>query len=275
MSIGPATVVVRDGAVGLIDFEAANVSPLAAEIATDHARLLATTAAIAGDERALRAARSVARCRGHHGALPYLQSAAIGPSLRRSLKLAEVDLDQLRKDATELAGVEPPHLAKLRRVTWGTAIQLALLMLAASTIIGALSGVDIDQMRSSLQDAEWAWIVFGFCDRTDAAAEPVDLDDRLGGCRTALRAGVRDAAGDQLHEPGAAIQLRAHGGQHPVLPAAGRAAGRGGHFGSDRLVRRHHPPGDPAGAAADLLAVRSSRSISTFRPKAPRSSPSS
>ena len=67
--------------------------------------------------------------------MPYLQSAAIGPRLRRSLKLAEVDLDQLRKDATELAGAEPPHLAKLRRVTWGTAIQLALLMLAASTII--------------------------------------------------------------------------------------------------------------------------------------------
>ena len=35
--------------VGLIDFEAASVSPSSAEIATDHARLLATTAAIAGD----------------------------------------------------------------------------------------------------------------------------------------------------------------------------------------------------------------------------------
>jgi uncharacterized membrane protein YbhN (UPF0104 family)/tRNA A-37 threonylcarbamoyl transferase component Bud32 len=162
LRVGPSTVVIRDGAVGLIDFEAGSVAPSSAEIATDHARLLATTAAIAGDERALRAAHASLGAEGIAALLPYLQSAAIGPSLRRSLKLAEVDLDQLRKDATELAGVEPPHLAKLRRVTWGTAIQLALLILAASTIIGALSGVDIDQMRSSLQDAEWAWIVFGF-----------------------------------------------------------------------------------------------------------------
>ncbi len=94
--------------------------------------------------------------------LPYLQAAAIGTTLRRQLKTAEVDLNKLRQDATELAGAEPPQLAKLRRVTWGSMIQLALLVLATTTVIGAVSGVDVDQLRESLQDATWAWIALGF-----------------------------------------------------------------------------------------------------------------
>ncbi len=160
--IGPRTVVVRDGVVGLIDFEAASVAPSEEQIATDHARLLATTAALTTPERALQAAHQSLGPDGITTLLPYLQAAAIGTTLRRQLKTAEVDLNKLREDATELVGAEPPQLAKLRRVTWGSMIQLALLVLATTTVIGAVSGVDVDQLRESLQDATWAWIALGF-----------------------------------------------------------------------------------------------------------------
>ncbi len=162
MRVGPNTVVVHDDEIGLIDFEAANVSPSPDQIATDHARLLTTTALIAGPERALAASSRALGADGVTALLPYLQPAAIGLTLRRSLKAADVDLEQLRKDATELVGAEPPQLAKLRRVTWGSLIQVALLILATTTVIGAISGVDIDQLRASLQGAVWAWIVVGF-----------------------------------------------------------------------------------------------------------------
>ena len=70
--------VVRDGVVGLIDFEAASVAPSEEQIATDHARLLATTAALTTPERALQAAHHSLGAEGITALLPYLQAAAIG-----------------------------------------------------------------------------------------------------------------------------------------------------------------------------------------------------
>ena len=58
-------------------------------------------------------------------------------------------------------GVEAPQLVRLRRVTWWTAAQLGLLALAVSTVVGALSGLDYEELGSILQDASWGWIAFG------------------------------------------------------------------------------------------------------------------
>ena len=91
-----------------------------------------------------------------------MQPAAFGPPLRRALKAAEVEVDDLRAATAEAAGVEPPQLVRIRRVTWGTLIQLALVVLAVSTLIGAASGLDYGELQSALDNALWGWVALGF-----------------------------------------------------------------------------------------------------------------
>ena len=91
-----------------------------------------------------------------------MQPAAFGPPLRRALKAAEVDVDDLRAATAEAAGVDPPQLVRIRRLTWGTAIQLALVVLAVTTLIGAASGLDYGELQSTLDDALWGWVALGF-----------------------------------------------------------------------------------------------------------------
>ncbi len=90
--------------------------------------------------------------------VPYLQAAAFSTSLRRRLKAASLDVDELREQAAAAVGIEPPEAVKLRRVTKWAVVQMALLVLAAYTIIDAASGVDWERSASTVADASWAWI---------------------------------------------------------------------------------------------------------------------
>ena len=94
--------------------------------------------------------------------LPYLQQAAFGQPLRRALKAAGIDVDDLREAAAAAAGTEPPELAKLRRVTWEyAASRSGLLALAAIAVLSFVGGVDFDQFKQALRDASWGWIAAG------------------------------------------------------------------------------------------------------------------
>jgi uncharacterized membrane protein YbhN (UPF0104 family) len=59
------------------------------------------------------------------------------------------------------AGVETPEPVQLRRVTWWSAVQLALLALASYTIVEAAAGVDWGEVWTSVRDASWGWLVAG------------------------------------------------------------------------------------------------------------------
>jgi glycosyltransferase 2 family protein len=67
----------------------------------------------------------------------------------------------LRKRAADLTGVEQPVLARLRRITVGTVVQLGLLVLAAAAIIAAAGNVDFDELQKDLEDAAWGWALAG------------------------------------------------------------------------------------------------------------------
>jgi uncharacterized protein (TIRG00374 family) len=162
LEIDPQTIVLAEGRVGFADFGGATVAPDAHQLATDRAQLLMTTACLVGTERALATAVSALGQDRVASLLPYLQSAASSPSLRRALKEADVDVDDLRKEAAETIGVEPPELVKLRRVTPWSAVQIALLALAAYTIVNAAEGVDWGEVRASVSDATWEWLVVAF-----------------------------------------------------------------------------------------------------------------
>jgi uncharacterized protein (TIRG00374 family) len=156
------TVVVTAAGVGLVDFGGATVAPDAHQLATDRAQLLVTTVGLVGEDRALQAAVEALGAKGIAELLPYLQSAALSPTLRRLLKANAIDVDEFRTRAAATVGVEPPELVKLRRVTLRSAVQIALLVLASYAILSAAGNVDWDEFRSTLSDASWGWIAFAF-----------------------------------------------------------------------------------------------------------------
>ena len=159
--IDPTTLAAVDGVVGFVDFGRANVAPDAMRLVTDRVQLLVTTASLAGNERALRGAIEALGTDGLVELLPYLQEAALSPQLRRQLKATETDVDDLRDEVVSVTGIEPPDPVKLRRVTWWAAVQLALLAFVSYTIIDAASGVDWDEVRSSVAESAWGWIIAG------------------------------------------------------------------------------------------------------------------
>jgi uncharacterized membrane protein YbhN (UPF0104 family) len=148
--------------VGLADLGRATVAPDASQLLADRAQLLATLAVVAGAEQGLASALAAVGADGIAEMLPYLQEAVFSPTLRRELKLAEIDVDDLRDEAAARAGVELPEPVEVRRVTWWSAIQLALLALATYTIIDAASGVDWQEVWSSVSDATVGWLVLAF-----------------------------------------------------------------------------------------------------------------
>jgi glycosyltransferase 2 family protein len=160
--IEPSTLALVGGEVGFVEFGTATVAPDEHALGTDRAQLLVSTAVLAGEERALAVALGVLGRAELAALLPYLQSAALPTSLRRQSKVAEIDVDDLREQAALLVEAEPPELAKLRRVSWGSAIQIGLLGLASYVILSAAADIDWDEVRTSVADASWGWIVLGF-----------------------------------------------------------------------------------------------------------------
>jgi glycosyltransferase 2 family protein len=148
--------------VGLVDLSGATVSPTRDQINTDCAQLLATTAVVAGTDRALRAAVDSLGKEGTAALLPYIQSAALRTPLRNAVKAAEIDLEELRVQAAEKVGAELPEPIKVRRLTWLSVAQIALLVLAATAVISFATTIDWETVRTNLAEAAWGWIGFGF-----------------------------------------------------------------------------------------------------------------
>jgi uncharacterized membrane protein YbhN (UPF0104 family) len=160
--IDPETLAVVSDDVGFVDFGTATVAPTSVQLVTDRAQLLTTTASLVGSEQAIRAALDALGGDKLGALLPYLQSAALTPSLRNALDRAELDIDDLRTRTADSVGMDPPELAKLRRVSVRALVQVALLGFAAYTILDAAAGVDWGDVAATVRDASWRWIAFGF-----------------------------------------------------------------------------------------------------------------
>jgi uncharacterized membrane protein YbhN (UPF0104 family) len=158
--IDPETVALLSGEVGFVDFGDATVAPDAHGLATDRAQLLMTSVVLVGPDRAVAAALDAIGTGGVRVLLPYLQSAAFTSSLQRSLKAGGIDVDDFRVQVAAAIDAEPPELVKLRRVSWRSAVQIALLGLASYAILSAATNVDWTEFRTTLADASWWWIVF-------------------------------------------------------------------------------------------------------------------
>ena len=151
-------VVLSDGgaAIGTFNRAAAAASP--AQLATDRAQLLVTTALHVGPTRAIEAARTALGIDGLATMLPFLQSAALTRPIRAGLKASPTLLDDLRSATAAAADTEVPKLEPLRRVTLGSALIVLVVVFAAWAIITAISHVGLASLLDELQQADSIWL---------------------------------------------------------------------------------------------------------------------
>jgi uncharacterized membrane protein YbhN (UPF0104 family) len=159
--LDPNTIVLFGDEVGFVDFGSATTAATDDRRLTDRTQLLVATATRFGAERSLAAAVEALGTDGLAELLPYLQSAALEEPLQDAADTAGIEIDELRKEAASLVGTKEPGLVRLRRVTWGSVIQIGLLLLAATALLSFATGIDWHEFRVAVGDAVWGWIVVG------------------------------------------------------------------------------------------------------------------
>jgi uncharacterized membrane protein YbhN (UPF0104 family) len=149
-----------DGTMAIGDFGRATGLASDADVQADRAQLLVTTALALGTDRAVAVAAGALEDGALAALLPYLQEAALSRSSRSAVEAAELDLDSLREAAASAAATDVPDLVPLRRVTWGTLLQIALIGIAAWVVISTVAGVGVDTIVDELSTADWPWLLF-------------------------------------------------------------------------------------------------------------------
>jgi uncharacterized membrane protein YbhN (UPF0104 family) len=161
-AIDSTTLIVEAGRVGLVDFGSAGVAASESRLQTDRVQALATVALLTDVDTAIRSATAALGTDGLAGLLPYAQRSVLTPAQRRAEKGDELDLDELREQAAAAAGVEVPELQRLRRITIGSILRLALPGLAIVAISTAITGLDLYGVLDQLLGATWWLLALGF-----------------------------------------------------------------------------------------------------------------
>ena len=155
-------VVTSDGSLALGDLSSATVAGQPDDAALDRAQVLALSILLLGEDRGV----AVARTYGDDtvvAVLPFLQEAAMPPLIRAEFRRRKVELDKVRTRLATTLGVDEQPLVKLRRVTWGSLLNAALLGFAAVALIGLLGDLDLESFVDSLGDANWWWLAWLWC----------------------------------------------------------------------------------------------------------------
>ncbi len=153
-------VVRPDGSLGFGDLASASVTESEADARHDEAQLLGASVLLVGEDRAGAIARRVLGDDRLLAVLPYLQQAAMAPDVRDAFGDADIELDDVRNRLRTLLGAEEQPLIKLRRVTGGSLLNLALLAIATYTLIAVFGDLDVQELADDLRDANWWWLAF-------------------------------------------------------------------------------------------------------------------
>jgi uncharacterized protein (TIRG00374 family) len=144
--------------VGISGFGAATIAPEQHQLLTDRAQLLVSVALGEGVEAAITSALRAIGPTGIEAVLPFVQLPALTTRQRTLIREQSFDLDELLDAAAAAADVEAPELQQLRRVTWASVGQTALLVFVFSVLVSAASSIDFDQLTGELANAAW-WLV--------------------------------------------------------------------------------------------------------------------
>jgi uncharacterized membrane protein YbhN (UPF0104 family) len=151
-------VVTAAGSLAFGDLSSATVAGHPDDAAIDRAQLLALSILLLDEERGV----AVARTFGDDAivaVLPFVQEAAMPPLMRAEFHRRKLELDGIRTRLATTLQVEEQPLIKLRRVTWGSLLNAALLLFAAFALITLLGGIDLASFVDALKDANWWWLV--------------------------------------------------------------------------------------------------------------------
>ena len=144
------------------DFHAASTSAPQERLDRDLAELLASLAAVYGAQRAVSSARTTIGDDALAQALPYLQRSALSSEARDVVPAGRSFFSGLAEEVSRQTGVEPPKHAQVTRLSLKSLVMFALTLLAGYALIGMLAGIDFAAVWEELQNADWAWILFGF-----------------------------------------------------------------------------------------------------------------
>jgi undecaprenyl-diphosphatase len=155
-------VVLTSAGPSLTGFDSATATAAPGRAGADVAELLAGTAAVVGEQRAVAAALAGVGPDALRRSLEFLQPAALSRDLRATTRRKELNerLDNLRRLGAAAAGCEEPQLVELRRVSRTN------LLLAVGTLVGVfglLSQIgDPEALVHALTHARWVWLVVAF-----------------------------------------------------------------------------------------------------------------
>ena len=147
----------HDGSIALLDFSRASSSRTATRVALDRVELLSTTAALVGEDRALNAAQEVLGREGLAELLSFLEPAAISAPARKEMGDRKDLLKSLREAGAERAGVDPPTLVPLRRISFTNILMAVGTILGVYLLIAQFS--DVPNLGESLRSAQKGWVV--------------------------------------------------------------------------------------------------------------------
>ena len=149
-----------DGTTGLVGLEDALSSASDTRLRLDRVQLLATTAELVGEDRALGAAQRALPDDELVDLLGFLEPTALTSAAKRHVTKAKALLKALRDKGAELTGVEPPELTELHRVSASSVVMAAGLAIGVYLLVGQLAGVAA--MGNIFEDAIWGWVLVTF-----------------------------------------------------------------------------------------------------------------
>jgi len=149
--ISPSHLQVADDQVYLSEFERASIERDEPSQRLDEAQLLASTAAVAGPDRSIAAARKALGVDGLIAATTFVQPAAMLSGFRS--QAGGLDLDDLRKAAIADAGAEEQDLQAIRRFSVGNVVMWVLLAIVAYVIVGAIQEVGVQTIADAIAEA--------------------------------------------------------------------------------------------------------------------------
>jgi len=156
-SLRTANVVVSDtGLPYLVDFGFSELSATQRQMDLDVAELLASLAALAGEDGAVSAAAGVLGPGGVAPAVPLLQPLALSAATRRAVKAQDGLLKRTRSRAADASGQSAEQLERVQRVRPRTLVTIAALTGAFYYLLPDLAKVG--NSWQAVLHAQWIWV---------------------------------------------------------------------------------------------------------------------
>jgi undecaprenyl-diphosphatase len=152
----------------IVDFGFSELAATDQELGTDTAELLASTMAVVGVDRAVRAAHVTSGVEELSRALPWLQPLALSAATRDAIGRSGVN--EIRTTLIERCQIPAEEPAKLQRINGKTMFMVATVVLSGWFLFPQLA--DIDNIWAQVRSASipWALVAVGFSVVTYMAA---------------------------------------------------------------------------------------------------------